>query len=381
MMAAASNVKAKNFKKKLDQLCCPYTEGVEDTWITELIFKPGEARIRLLQWLLSKFDSALNEVLDPQYASVESKMDSRIQRLLYVASNIGLCRYDDVDLIRGVVPASRQSSFMEHLIDIVAIADASEDPKNKLFREPGLVSDAMPLEEQLAHDTAYMNNLCVSGPLDAVFSPRLALLPLDLQKQLEARWAQAGKAGDIKVSKPDLQAIENAAVKLSEDMARQWDLLQDMRKHSDYQSLDAGKVETVCRTVSLVLSELFQLITGFTYCYENEMRQWCNKSPPKLTQLGAAFKRVHRLLQQFLQMLQNLGDIRRSYTALNREPSERLAKLSDTHSLVSAGAEALEGLQGVVDVLEESIQHVETASAQTTPRSTHLNASTLKGGV
>ncbi|WAR25294.1 HAUS7-like protein [Mya arenaria] len=320
-MAAASNVKAKNFKKK--------------------------------------FDSALNEVLDPQYASVESKMDSRIQRLLYVASNIGLCRYDDVDLIRGVVPASRQSSFMEHLIDIVAIADASEDPKNKLFREPGLVSDAMPLEEQLAHDTAYMNNLCVSGPLDAVFSPRLALLPLDLQKQLEARWAQAGKAGDIKVSKPDLQAIENAA--------------------SDYQSLDAGKVETVCRTVSLVLSELFQLITGFTYCYENEMRQWCNKSPPKLTQLGAAFKRVHRLLQQFLQMLQNLGDIRRSYTALNREPSERLAKLSDTHSLVSAGAEALEGLQGVVDVLEESIQHVETASAQTTPRSTHLNASTLKG--
>ena len=28
---------------------------------------------------------------------------------------------------------------MAHLIDIVAIADSAEDPKNKLFREPGIV--------------------------------------------------------------------------------------------------------------------------------------------------------------------------------------------------------------------------------------------------
>ena len=35
-------------------LGCPYTEGAEDAWIVELVFKPGEPRIRLLQWLLSK---------------------------------------------------------------------------------------------------------------------------------------------------------------------------------------------------------------------------------------------------------------------------------------------------------------------------------------
>jgi len=68
----------------------------------------------------------------------------------------------------------------------------------------------------------------------------------------------------------------------------------------DYQAKDSNKVDTACRTVSLVLSELSQLMTGFTYCYENEMRHWCNKSPPTLTQLGPAFKRVHRLLQQFV---------------------------------------------------------------------------------
>ncbi|KAH3818709.1 hypothetical protein DPMN_120432 [Dreissena polymorpha] len=67
--------------------------------------------------------------------------------------------------------------------------------------------------------------------------------------------------------------------------------------------MDDTKVETVCRTISLVLSELSQLTTGFNYCYENEMKQWCNKSPPNLTQLGAAFKRVHRLLQQLIQVI------------------------------------------------------------------------------
>jgi len=43
---------------------------------------------------------------------------------------------------------------------------------------------------------------------------------------------------------------------------------------------------------------------------------------------------------------------------------------------VNAGTEALTGLQDVVDVLEESIQHVEAPSSLTTPRS---RASTLTG--
>ena len=33
----------------------------------------------------------------------------------------------------------RQLAFMEHLVDLVYIADSAEDPKNKLLREPGIV--------------------------------------------------------------------------------------------------------------------------------------------------------------------------------------------------------------------------------------------------
>ena len=38
----------------IQKLGCPYTEGVDDSWITEMIYKPGEPRIKLLQWLFSK---------------------------------------------------------------------------------------------------------------------------------------------------------------------------------------------------------------------------------------------------------------------------------------------------------------------------------------
>jgi len=36
------------------RLQCPYTQNVDDSWILELIFTPGEPRIRILQWLFIK---------------------------------------------------------------------------------------------------------------------------------------------------------------------------------------------------------------------------------------------------------------------------------------------------------------------------------------
>ena len=45
---------------------------------------------------------------------------------------------------------------------------------------------------------------------------------------------------------------------------------------------------------------------------------------------------------------------------------------------MSDGEAALTNLQDVVDVLEESIQHTEPSSVQSTPRSVRSQASTLK---
>lgn len=50
------NIDAYNYVHEnfLQRLGCPYTEGVDNSWIIEMIYKPGEPRIKLLQWLFSK---------------------------------------------------------------------------------------------------------------------------------------------------------------------------------------------------------------------------------------------------------------------------------------------------------------------------------------
>ncbi|XP_033744665.1 uncharacterized protein LOC117330479 [Pecten maximus] len=374
---------AKSFKERLDKLGCPFTEGVEDSWISELIFKPGEHRIRLLQWLFSKFDSRLNDVLDPQFASNESKMDSRLQRLLFVATTLGLCKYDDVDLIRGInTKAMRQASFMDQLLDNVCIMDAAEDPMNKSLCNPGVVSDATSLDEQFRKDCLYIDSLVQQERMDALFNLRSTLLPPDLQQQVEISWAQQGHTKD-KPPKPDLQKLTDAANKLAEDLGRQKEILEELTKTFEYQAPDESRMEKITKTMQLVLSELSQLEVGFSYCYENEMCHWCNRTPPTLNQLGPAFKRVHTLLQQFVNLLEGFKSIRLSYTNLSRDSSKRLRNLvsSTTHkkvtNLASASQTSLSSFQECVSVLDRSLQRQEMETSMSS--SIRSSSSILRG--
>ncbi|XP_069141525.1 HAUS augmin-like complex subunit 7 [Argopecten irradians] len=356
---------AKSFKERLDKLGCPFTEGVEDSWINELIFKPGEHRIRLLQWLFSKFDSRLNDVLDPQFASNESKMDSRLQRLLFVATTLGFCKYDDVDLIRGInTKPTRQAAFMDQLLDHVCIIDAAEDPMNKSLCNPGVVSDATSLDEQFRKDCLYTDMLVNQERMDSLFNLRPTLLPPDLQQKVEINWAQQGHVKD-KPPKPDLQKLAETANKLAEDLGRQKEILEELTKSFEYQVPDESRMEKISKTMQLVLSELSQLEVGFSYCYENEMCHWCNRTPPTLNQLGPAFKRVHTLLLQFVNLLEGFKSIRLSYTNLSRDSTKHLKSLvsSTTHkkvtNLASASRASLSSFHECVDVLDRSLQRLE----------------------
>ncbi|KAL5014850.1 hypothetical protein ScPMuIL_009120 [Solemya velum] len=362
---------SKSFKNRLDNLGCPYTEGVEDSWISELIFKPGEPRIRLLQWLFSRFDSQLNEVLDPQYASVESKMDSRIQRLLFVASTLGLCKYDDVDLIRGLSSSSKQAVFMDQLMDLVCIMDSADDPRIKALQSPGIISEATGLEDQFHKDCTYVDTLVDQEKLDNLFNPQISLLPPDLQRQIEVSWVAKGYSKE-KPPKPDLNELLDSATRLALDVQKQLEILEHLKKNFKYQEADDAKSEMVMRTLQLGLSELSQLVVGFSYCYENEMCHWCNKTPPILTQLGQAFKRVHTLFQQFSQLLKDFQSIRASYTSLSRDATDRICKFTmdkRAKGLASDSQIVMERLQECVSVLDESISRQEADQSHPTASS------------
>nr|XP_022300647.1 HAUS augmin-like complex subunit 7 [Crassostrea virginica] len=351
-----------SFRERLEKLGCPYTEGVDDSWITEMIYKPGEPRIKLLQWLFSKFDSKLHEYIEPKFATAESKLDSRIQRLLFVTSTLGLCKYDDVDLLRGITTGSRQDAFMDKLIDLVCIKDAADDPDNKAMRSPGVVSEAMSLEDQFQHDSHLMKALLKQEKVDSVLNPRLSLLPPDLQRQYEVAMVERGMDKD-RPPKPDLQSVMEFAEKLSQDLQRQQEILREVNKSFTYEAPDPSRSEIVSKTMSLVLCELSQLVVGFTYCYENEMSHWCNKSPPVLNELGPAFKRVYNLLQTFVKLLKDFESIRESYTHLSRDTKQKIKESTHSKSSLGAAGQAmLESFQECVSVLDESV-HRRTANS------------------
>ena len=75
------------------------------------------------------------------------------------------------------------------------------------------------------------------------------------------------------------------------------------------------------------LTELQQLMRSFSYCYQTQLRAWCNKQQPQLSQLGADFKRVHGELKDFTELLRNMDLIHDNHVKLCGPIRERLEQL------------------------------------------------------
>ncbi|KAL8608818.1 hypothetical protein ACOMHN_051423 [Nucella lapillus] len=364
----------RSLKKRLDALSCPYTEGAEESWITELVFKPGEPRIRLLQWLLSKYDLMLGDLVDnSQSAIMQSRMDSRIQRMLFVFSNLGLCRYDDVDLIRGVESSAscvvnKQMAFMDLLLDIVMIQDAAEDPMTKSLLSIGVVSESSPLEDQVAADCRYMDAVSSMQLPNTMLTPTVDLIPHDIQR-LMRNSQSSGEALSV-------HRLTGMCHTIERNLERRVELLQEWQEVKT--DPPANQLQRARESLQLILGELSQLVLSFTYCYQNEMQPWCNKTPPHFSQLGPAFKRVHALTQRFVQMLQDLRQIRHSYKNLSDGVANKLHVTDSSYSTVlgAVGQAAVSSLQDCVSILETSVQHEQ--SALSTSLSTTLCSSSLR---
>ncbi|XP_076448582.1 uncharacterized protein LOC143285220 [Babylonia areolata] len=356
-MADVSKLRfARSLKNRLNALGCPYTQGAEDSWITELVFKPGEPRIRLLQWLLSKYDLMVGEMVDNSQAAVTgSRMDSRIQRLLFVASNLGLCRYDDVDIIRGVDSSTpgavnKQIAFMDRLLDIIMIHDAAEDPMTKSLLSPGVVSESSPLEDQVQADCRYVDAVTSMRLPGTMLTSTVDLIPHDILRLM--RQEHSGSP-DV----PSLHKLTEMCSTAEKNLSRRLEVLQELQEVRGEQS--GGQLQRAGQSLQLVMGEVSQLVLSFTYCYENEMLPWCRREPPHLSQLGPLLRRVHALTQQFAQMLQGLHKIRQSYRKLSDGVTDKLTVTDNTYSafLAEAGQTVVSSLQDCVDILETSVQH------------------------
>ncbi|XP_070559483.1 HAUS augmin-like complex subunit 7 [Ptychodera flava] len=350
---------SRSFKDRLQALECPLTEEVDESWIVQLIFTPGEPRIKLLQWLFSRFDTKLADLLDAQYIPTDTRMDARLQRLLYISSVLGLCGPDDIDLIRGASTKSKQIAYMDQLLDLVCIVDASEDPAKRAMSSPGLIDESLSLREQVEHDYQLIDCIAREQDINSLFSDELTLLPPDLMKQMQKSLKEQGITSQQQYSPPDYQNLLEVLSEVAKQLIKSTTHLEELKHNYAYPEYEEQLSERVCKTMQLVLSELAQLVTGFTFTFENEIRQWCNRAPPVLTDIGAAFKTVYTLLQKFTDILQSFSSVKTSFLNVSQKAETSLQRDSSTAhgpaNLASACTEGMDTLRNCINILETSV--------------------------
>ncbi|KAI8479424.1 HAUS augmin-like complex subunit 7 [Branchiostoma belcheri] len=354
-------------------LDCPYLEGVEESWITQLIFTPGEHRLRLLQWLFSRIDPKLSDIVEGYHSTQE-----REQRLLFSASILGLCKKEDLDVVRGTCSFSVQASFVDQLLDMVCIIDSSQDATQRAMSSPGHISESRPLEEQAEADCHLMDRLSRQYTFQAMFSHKLDLLPPDIKHSVEKGWGDAGHQKGSGPDPPDVSTLLEAAAGLNRQLEISTAQLQDLQTKYTYGEPDPASVSKVSRTLGLVLSELAQLLTGFSYCYEQELRPWCNRAPPVLSELGPAFRRVHSLLTHLTQLLGSLDKLKTSYRSICQGTDPLGDQVSNRHdglfnSLASISQSAALRLQDCMSALDQSVRRSSALQDSTLLASTTLS--------
>ncbi|KAK2574554.1 HAUS augmin-like complex subunit 7 [Acropora cervicornis] len=335
-MAAIAGERLIHLRSRLEHLGCPYLDGVEDTWLEELLFKPGEPRLRLLQWALAKFDPTIYNMVENQQSESLGRNDSRIQKLLFASHLLGLCKSNDIEMIQGNRSKNKQAVFWENLLDIVSTVETpirtttSHNPRKKLFMLHAQVGtlhtlrmsitdfakslvlncyklmlclmDAFSiffslaqstLEDQFKNDCYFFDALCRQENLQDIFRSRVQLFPPDLMK------ATSG----IELKKiPDEKQLISVTEKLAQELEEQSKQLDELRETAPLSNADAITVEKVSKTLSLSLTTMAQVVSGFLHCFETEMKPWCRRPVPSLSEVGPEFSRVHSLLLKYTEI-------------------------------------------------------------------------------
>ncbi|XP_067929854.1 HAUS augmin-like complex subunit 7 [Watersipora subatra] len=299
---------SRELQDKFKRLACPYTESADETWISELIFNPGEPRIKILQWLLSRFNSSVYNFLEPIYAGTEPKLKA----ILHAASALGLCRASDIDLIQGKSSMNKQMAFMDKLLNLCLTADETGSICVRSHLTYDTSESAM---EQYTKDCGLLDRLAQQQSVSELFPSSHSILPIDVKKAIDLT-AMASNADQDERSLSSMPELSERLKLLQEDLYRQRQLLDSLSNEHTCNMVDKKSRETQLRKLRLILSELQQMIVNCCYCYESHIQPWCSRSSPSLSALGDRIHSVQRLLNSFTTVLGAMKVIRVSHDKL-----------------------------------------------------------------
>lgn len=325
---------------------CDYIDGMDDNAVAELVLTPGKGRFYILQWLFTRYDSRLGSLINQTYDHTVGKSDLSLQRLLIAASSLCLCKADDIELIKGEPPLSKQMSFINKLLELVCARE----------RHLHLESSDIPTTSQLNN---YMDAVVGQEGFLYMLEDQVDLLPRDIKSEVERDWARSGWDNDSRVLPvPKLDDLVSRSQDLSVELEKHNLTLTRLKEEVTIQAnCSYTEVQSLNQVLCRALRDLSQLCKGFSQCYQASVEQWCHRPPPQLSQLGPAFHRVHAQLTKFTKMLEDLKAMRHYTSKLDKCVHE---KLEDFPNPVDESKQTFDKLESCLSVLEEALHRSAT---------------------
>eukprot|EP00794_Sanderia_malayensis_P015772 gene15772-17363_t len=339
--------------KKLMQFHCPIIETDDEAWLPNL-FEPSEARLRIITWLIGQFDVKLGNLITKPSPAADNHIDSRMQRLLFVCSFIGLCQAGDLEIIKGTSSKKKQLTFWTNLLEFVSTSEQVNNPGHKESHQPELIGysrNDLP-EKDLGTKTDYYEHLCRftdnlarQERVNDLFDTSVRLFPPDLERLF------VDDSKNPSASTPDNKVLEDIVEKLAVDVKASEKEYDQLRKKFQAAELCQSDIDQHCKKLSLAITMLRQLITNFLHCYEINLKQWCNRPKAKKSGLGQTCRRTFQMAMTHDDLLTQMEVLENSYQTIKREISEHLEKRTSNSEI---GHESLMNLRQVIDILRES---------------------------
>ncbi|XP_065068465.1 uncharacterized protein LOC135693815 isoform X2 [Rhopilema esculentum] len=311
----AKNPRLEEIKWMLQEMDCPFIEDDDDSWVLSF-FQPCEARMRLLSWLIEKFDPKFGEILSKQMPSVDHRIESRVQKMLFICNLLGVCRADDLELIKGTASKKKQMIFLENLLELVLTSDKANFVVRKERSNPDFSSTSqnqLPSEREMFEKSCrFIDNLVRQEDVTELFASSVTLFPPDLEKG----FTEDADKKKYRSSAPDNSVLEEIKAKLTADIDNTMKEYNRVKKKFQCNELTQSELDGYCKKFSLTITMLNQLINNFLHCYESDLRHWCNRPKVKKSGLGPASRTTFEMLASHGELFEQMESLRYSHSAL-----------------------------------------------------------------
>lgn len=277
------------YRDTLEALGCPYISALDNDSLKELLFRPGEARLRYFTWLISQISPHIDTELNSPVLSAHVK-DSKIQRLLKVCSGLGLVGRNDYEIIQGNCPVKRQNRFYTRVLEMLAVS--GETP-----RDPDLSHDKNSVN--LCNNTSrqcytLVDDLVNSNNFKDLFRTELDIFPASL--------ICFNKTG--KKTLPSEEKLLDRSGKLAEELETLQEKLAQIQEQCPvYEELDPERLVAHKKSLGNTLGTLRQIIDTFSSCYKEEFKNWADRPAVNINDIGPLCKQLDEQLNKVLGFL------------------------------------------------------------------------------